>query len=314
MSWIQLPPQNVIYSIIAIYLFLLIITAWIYWIKLTGPKKNTPELISRVKTFWVILFLLSISLILKPTYAVVFWAFISYLALKEYFTIIPTRTVDRRVLFWAYIAIPIQYYWIATHWYGMFTIFIPVYVFLFLPFRMVTLGETGGFLHAIGTLHWGVMMMVYCMSCIAALYMLPPNEHTTYGAQGLIVFLLFLNQFNDAAQYFFGKKFGKHKIIPTVSPNKTVEGFLGGVFSTTLISILFAPYLTPVGHKAACILGLIIACSGFIGDIIISALKRDLGIKDTGQILPGHGGILDRIDSLMFTAPLYFHFIHYFYY
>ncbi len=314
MSWIQLPTQNVLNSIFAIYLLLFVITGWIYWVKFTKPEKNMVELVSRVKTFWVIVLLLGASLILKPSVAIVFWAFVSYLALKEYFTIIPTRPVDRRVLFWAYIAIPIQYYWIAIGWYGMFTVFIPVYVFLFLPLRMVTIGETSGFLRAAGTMHWGVMMMVYCMSCIAALYMLTPNNNPIAGAPGLIVFLLFLNQFNDAAQYFWGKKLGKHKIIPAVSPNKTVEGFVGGAITTTIIAAICAPYLTPLSHAMALMLGIIIACAGFIGDVIVSALKRDLGIKDTGQILPGHGGILDRIDSLMFTAPLYFHFIHYFYY
>jgi phosphatidate cytidylyltransferase len=204
-SWIKLPPLNSLYVIGFVFFLMSLISVWLLLLKHFKPHKNITELTLRVKTFWIIIILLSVSLIVAPTIAIIFWAIVSYLALKEYFTIIPTRHIDRRVLFWAYIAIPIQYYWIASGWYSMFAIFIPVYVFLFLPLRMVTLGETKGFLRAVGTLHWGVMMMVYCMSCIAALYMLDPQKNLAGGIPGLILYLLFLNQLNDVAQFFWGK-------------------------------------------------------------------------------------------------------------
>jgi phosphatidate cytidylyltransferase len=311
-SFLQLPAPAVLYVITCIFSLLLCISVLVYIIS-HYQQRAFSELKSRIKTFWIITILLALSLLVSPPWAIGFWAIISYLALKEYFTLIPTRPIDRRVLFWVYLAIPLQYYWIATSWYGMFAIFIPVYVFLFLPLRMVTLGETKGFLRAVGTLHWGTMMMVYCMSYIAALYMLPQNTNPNGGAAGLILYLLFLNQLNDAAQFFWGKNFGKHKIVPTVSPNKTAEGFIGGGATTVIVALLLAPYITPFSHKDAFLVGLIIAIAGFIGDVIMSALKRDIGVKDTGQLLPGHGGLLDRIDSLLFTTPLYFHFIRYFY-
>lgn len=313
-SWIQFPSPNVLKCLAFVYLLLFSLSSWVFFLKKQNPQKDYTELTRRFKTFWIIALLLGFSLMIKPNIALIFWAFVSYLALKEYFTIIPTRQIDRRVLFWAYISIPLQYYWIAEDWYAMFNIFIPVFVFLFMPFRMVMLGETKGFLRSLGTVHWGVMMMVYCMSYIAAFYMLEPSNNPQGGAVGFILYLLILNQFNDAAQFFWGRNFGKHKIIPKVSPNKTWEGFLGGVVSTILFSLLTAWLITPFTLWHAFLLGLLIACSGFIGDVGMSALKRDLGIKDTGQILPGHGGILDRIDSLLFTTPLYFHFINYFYY
>ncbi|OGT49828.1 MAG: phosphatidate cytidylyltransferase [Gammaproteobacteria bacterium RIFCSPHIGHO2_12_FULL_41_15] len=311
---IQLPLPNVLIIMALIYALLGGISGWVFIAKRFQAHRNFTELTQRIKTFWVIVIVLSFSLFMSTRLAIVFWAMVSYLALKEYFTIIPTRAVDRRILFWAYLSIPLQYYWIATNWYGMFIIFIPVYVFLFMPLRMVILGDTRGFLRSVGTLHWGVMMMVYCMSYLAALYMLTPNNNPQAGVQGLILYLLFLNQFNDAAQFFWGKKFGKHKIIPSVSPNKTIEGFVGGIITTSILAVLLAPYLTPVNFYHAIFLGILIAVAGFIGDVTMSALKRDLCLKDTGQLLPGHGGILDRIDSLLFTTPLYFHFIHYFYY
>jgi phosphatidate cytidylyltransferase len=116
------------------------------------------------------------------------------------------------------------------------------------------------------------------------------------------------------AQYLWGKAFGRHQITPTVSPNKTVEGLIGGIITTTILSYLLAPLLTPLDRWDSISAGLMISTGGFLGDITISALKRDLGVKDSGQLIPGHGGILDRIDSLTYTAPLFFHFLRFYYY
>ena len=111
-----------------------------------------------------------------------------------------------------------------------------------------------------------------------------------------------------------GKLTGRHKVIPKVSPNKTWEGFWGGLTTTTVLAALLAPQLTPLSLTESVCAGLLIGCGGFIGDVTISALKRDIGVKDSGSLLPGHGGILDRIDSLTFTAPLLFHFVYYLHY
>jgi phosphatidate cytidylyltransferase len=242
---------------------------------------------------------------------VVFWAFVSFLALKEYLSLIPTRRADRRVLFWAYLAIPIHYYWVGIAWYGMFIIFIPVYMFLLLPLRMVIIGETEGFLRAAGTLHWGMMTTVFSLSHMAYLLVLDPAKNPAGGGAGLLLYLVFLTQFNDVAQYTWGKLFGKHKVIPKVSPKKTWEGLIGGNLTTLALAVLIAPYLTPLTPYEAAGAGLIIGVFGFIGDVTISALKRDIGVKDSGSLIPGHGGVLDRIDSLTYTAPLFFHYVYY---
>lgn len=193
----------------------------------------------------------------------------------------------------------------------MFIIFIPVYAFLFLPFRLELTGETEGFLKSIGTVQWGLMLLVFNLSHMAYILVLPErNGHVMYGP-ALLFFFVFLTQFNDVMQYVWGKVFGKIKIIPHISPNKTVAGFLGGVFSTVIASILLYNYLTILDLKNAIIVGVIVSTSGFVGDITISAVKRDLKIKDTSQAIPGHGGILDRVDSLTYAAPLFFHYIRY---
>jgi len=130
----------------------------------------------------------------------------------------------------------------------------------------------------------------------------------------MAMFLLVLTELNDVAHYSRGKPLGRHNISPAVSPNKTLEGFVGGVLTTVLLAALLAPWLTPFTRLDALLAGALIAVAGFFGDLSLSALKRDLGIKDSGSLLPGHGGILDRVDSLTYTAPLFFHFTRYFYF
>ncbi len=276
------------------------------------PERNYLELRLRIQTWWWLVLPMLAALTMPSRYAMVIFGLVSFLAFKEFLSIAPTRHADRRVLLLAYLAIPVQYLWVGIAWYGMFIIFIPVYVFLLLPMRMVLVGETRGFLRAAGTIQWGLMTTVFSLSHMAYLLMLP----TTRGVTGamLVFYLVALTQVNDVAQYLWGKAFGKHQAAPTVSPNKTLEGLLGGVATTTFLAWLLAPWLTPMSALHATLAGLLISVFGYIGDIVVSAVKRDIGVKDSGSLLPGHGGILDRLDSLTYTAPLFFHYIYYLYY
>ncbi len=306
--------NRVLVALAGIYLLLIIASLVCFGLKKSRPEKNYRELTQRINSWWVMVSIFTVVMISSPTVSLVFFGFISFLALKEFLSIIPTRRSDRRVIFWAYLAIPFQYYWIAEAWYGMFIIFIPVYLFLLLPMRMVIVGETHNFLRAAGTLHWGLMSLVFSISHVAYLLVLPASETFTTGGAGLVLYLVFLTQFNDVCQYVWGKMLGKHRIIPKVSPNKTWEGFLGGVATTSILGGLLSGFLTPMSFQMGLLGGLIISVFGFVGDVTISALKRDIGVKDSGSLLPGHGGILDRIDSLTYTAPLFFHYIYYFYF
>jgi phosphatidate cytidylyltransferase len=278
------------------------------------PGADYHELASRIRTWWIIIILLGAALILPPLAGIILFAFISYLAFKEYITLIPTRRADHRVLFLAYLAIPLQYYWVAIGWYGVFIVFIPVYVFLLLPLRMVLIGEMDGFIRAAGTVHWGLMVTVFSLSHAAYLLALPASGNPVAGGQGLLLYLLVLTELNDVAQYIWGKSIGRHKVLPKVSPKKTVEGLAGGVATTILAAVILAPMLTPLRPLEAAGMGLVLGLGGFFGDVTISAVKRDLRIKDSGTLLPGHGGILDRVDSLTFTAPLFFHLLYYMHY
>lgn len=304
---------NVLWTLAGVYALLILASVSVGWLRAHRPERDYTELGQRVLSWWVMVTVFSVAILFSRALSIAFFAFVSFLALKEYLSLIPTRRADRRVLFWAYLAIPVQYGWVAAEEYGLFVVFVPVYMFLLLPLRMVIVGETRDFLRAVGTLHWGLMTMVFSLSHVAFLLVLPLASHPVAGGAGLVLYLVVLTELNDVAQYLWGKRFGRRRIVPTVSPNKTWAGFLGGVATTVLLAWALAPLLTPLSWPMALAAGLLIAVGGFVGDVTISALKRDLGVKDSGSLLPGHGGILDRVDSLTYTAPLFFHFVRYFY-
>ncbi len=281
--------------------------------RLTAERRA--ELGARIGTWWIMIAVFSVALIFGRTISIAYFGVASFIALKEYLTLVPTRRVDRRVLLFCYLAIPAQFYFVSIGWYGMFIVFVPVYMFLLVPALMVLGGETEGFLKAVATVHWGLMTCVFAVSHAAYLLALPaPAGNLAAGSAGLLLTLLILTEGNDVSQYVWGRLFGRIRVVPTVSPNKTLAGLLGGVTSTVLLALVVGPILTPYGLAGSAGIGLMIGLAGFIGDIAISAVKRDIGVKDMGSLLPGHGGVLDRIDSLTYTAPLFFHVTYYFFY
>lgn len=308
----NLIPSNPVHlSIAGVFGVLIVASAIVHILRRNDTENHYGELAARVKSWWFMIAIFSLAILTSPVVSVIFFAFLSFLALKEYFSIVPLRKADRRALFWAYLAIPVQYYFVANGLYGLFIVFIPVWVFFLLPFRLIIAGQTEGFLDSTAKISWGLMITVFAVSHAA---MLMQYSNALQGHVGLIMFLAVLNQGNDVAQYVWGKLFGKHKIVPKVSPKKTWEGFIGGALTTIAVAGLIAPLLTPFSLPFALFIGAVIAVTGFIGDVTFSALKRDLQIKDSGNLIPGHGGILDRIDSLSLTAPLFFHCVRYFYY
>jgi phosphatidate cytidylyltransferase len=299
-------------SLAVIFALLLVATAvngLLVWLR---PGKDWRELTLRIRTWWIIIVLFSLAILSPNWLALTFFALVSFMALKEFLTLTPSRQTDRMPLLWMFIAIPINYWLIGINWYGMFVVFIPVYAFLFLPVRMVIAGDTQGFLRYASQHHWSLMTTVFAFSHVAFLLVLPDDGKQT-GAL-LVLFLVGLTEFNDIAQYLWGKSIGRIKVMPTVSPNKTLAGLVGGVATTTLLAALLGPLMTPLSMPLSLLAGFIIGISGFCGDVVMSAIKRDIGVKDSGTLLPGHGGILDRLDSLIFTAPVFFHFIRYFCY
>ena len=303
--------RNALYGIV----FILVIGTLSIWVKrIFRPSDADHELLLRTRSWWVMASIFIFAIAINRALGVLFFALVSFHALKEYLAIIPHRDVDKRLLIWFFLVIPCQYLWVWQAWYGMFIIFIPVYMFLILPLPMILQGETQGFLKAVGCLHWGVMTTVFSLSHAAYLLALPNHVNPVANSAGLLLFLVLLTQLNDVMQYVWGNLLGSVKVTPKVSPNKTLAGVIGGVATTTLLAWFLAPYLTPLQGFEKLGAGLLIGLGGFVGDVSISAVKRDLGIKDTGNLIPGHGGILDRVDSLTYTAPLFFHFVYYLHY
>jgi phosphatidate cytidylyltransferase len=301
---------NIYNTIIAIYA-ILVISFLVTKILEYKTKTKKQELNDRITSWFWMISIFVLAMFLNNTLGVVFLGFISYMAFKEYISIIPTRLADRRIIFYGYLSIIPQYYFAYTQWYEMFIITIPVYLFLFLSFRQMMIGQTEGFINNTGKVNWGAMLFIFAISHSAYLFMLKPIGEVS-GAM-LLLYLFLLTELNDVLQFVCGKIFGKTPIVPKVSPKKTVEGLVGAVIIITILAVLFS-YLTPFSIIQAIGAGLIISLGGFIGDVVVSMIKRDVGVKDASNLIAGHGGVIDRVDSLTYTAPLFFHYIYYIFY
>jgi phosphatidate cytidylyltransferase len=271
------------------------------------------ELAARTRSWWWIVAIVSAVLLAGRDATVIGLAVLCFLALRELLSILPFRAEDRPVLAWLYLAIPAEFALILTGWYGLFAIFLPVYGTGFLLARLVLLGETRGFLHTAGLALTALLVAVYGIGHLGFLVVLPLAHPAPLGGTGMLLFLLVTVQAGDVAQYAAGRLLGGARILPRVSPGKTWAGFAGGLVATAGLGALLGPLLTPFGPASGAATGLLLGALGFAGDVTISAIKRDLGLKDTGALLPGHGGVFDRIDSLVLSGPVFFHLVRYFY-
>jgi phosphatidate cytidylyltransferase len=267
---------------------------------------------ARVRAWWVMSVAFAIAVASGGVGSVVLFALISLLALREFVTLSPTGRVDHAALVWSFFLVtPVQYVLVGVQWYGFFSIMIPVYAFLFVTARLVLAGETERFLERAATIQWGLMICVYCISYAPALLLLDVKGYEGENAK-LLFFLVVVVQLSDVFQYVWGKLVGRHPIAPTVSPNKTWEGFLGGIVCAVLLGTSLW-WITPFNPWQAALMALAIAVMGFVGGLVMSAVKRDRGVKDYGSLIEGHGGVLDRVDSLLFAAPLFFHLTRFFF-
>ena len=306
-----------IVALLAGILGLLVLASAIGWVlgqrvQAEAGQAVVANLNARVRAWWVMTAVFAAALATGGIGSVILFGLTSFIALREFITLTPTRRADHRILFWAFfVFVPVQYWLVATQWYGLFVIFIPVYAFLFVPVRSVLAGDTEDFLARTAKIQWGLMVAVYCVSHAPALLMLDIPGYAGENAK-LLLYLIVVVQLSDVLQYVFGKTLGRHKIVPKVSPNKTWEGTVGGIAAATLIGTALW-WATPFNPWEAAGIALVINLAGFAGGLCMSAIKRDRGIKDFGSLIQGHGGVLDRIDSLCFAAPLFFHLVRYLY-
>ncbi len=262
----------------------------------------------RVTAWWWMVGLLVVAFAVGPGAVIGLFAVVSLLAMRELYALVPFRPVDRSTLLAAmFVAVPVQYALLWSSWVGLFAVFVPVWGFLVLSVRVATSGEPDGFLARVASAQYGLMIGVYCLSHAPALLMLriPGFEGHEWK---LLVWLLLVVQFGDVLQYLWGKGLGRTPVAPRVSPQKTVEGLVGGAASATALAAATS-FLTPFPVPVAAGLGLLVTLAGFCGGLVMSAIKRDAGVKDYGGLLAGHGGVMDRVDSLAFAAPVLFHLV-----
>jgi len=308
-SAIDLAPQ--IQYVIAIILAILIIATTTFWIwNKLKPSKLVDEMIIRTKSWWGMCFIFLFAATVNPIITYIGLAFLSFFTLREIYTLLKLRDSDRNTLLACYLSIPIQYYFAYQGWYTMFLIFIPVFMFIVIPFMLVLSGDTKDIIRSMCILPTSLMLGIFGISHLALLVSFPEMNNENISGKALLLFLIFITEANDIMQFIFGKIFGKNKILPKISPNKTWEGFIGGVISTTIIGY-FMGFLTPLDSWQIILVSFCIAVFGFMGDAIISAVKRDFGVKDMGNAIPGHGGFLDRVDSLSTTSSPFFHLVYF---
>lgn len=295
------------------FLALASLITWVLKLRVSPATQGTVDnLVARVKAWWGMVLVFGIAIGTGGRGSLVMFAIVSFLALREVMTLLPTRRADHRAMLWTFfIFLPLQYWLVWIEWYGLFALLIPVYAYLLLPSVQVLGGDTEDFLARTSRLQWALMICVFCVSHAPALLILKIPGYAGQNAK-LLLFLVVVTEMSDVLQYTCGKLFGRHKAVPTVSPNKTIEGYLGGgLLATALGAALW--WATPFAPLQAAAMALVIVVAGIAGGLVMSAVKRDRQVKDFGALLPGHGGVLDRIDSLCFSAPLFFHLTRFFF-
>lgn len=275
-----------------------------------GGNAAIENLNARIQAWWVMTLCLGIALLGGATGVILLFALCSFAALREFITLTDTRRADHWALAAAFfVVLPVQYGLVWAEWYGLYSIFIPVYAFLLMPIVAALRADTDRFLMRIAEAQWALMLCVFCVSHVAALLLLDIPGYEGRNVL-LIAFLVLVVQLSDVLQYVWGKLLGRHKIAPGLSPSKTWEGFLGGTLSATLIGAALW-WITPFTPLQAAYLSFVIVLMGFFGGLVLSAVKRDRGVKDWGHLIAGHGGFIDRLDSVIFSAPVFFHLVRY---
>lgn len=279
-----------------------------------APDRDAPlieNLNARVDAWWGMAALLALAFLAGKTGVIVLFALISFAALREVLTLATTREADHWALFAAFfIVLPLQFWLVWDEWYGFYSIFVPVYAFLLLPVVSVLHGDTRDIFIRIAESQWALMICVYAVSHVPALLTLRIEGYEGRGVL-LIAFLVIVVQIADVLQLTWDRLIGRHLIAPTVSASRSWEGMVFGTASATMVgTALF--WITPFSPWQAALMSLAITVMGYSGALVLNAVKRDRGVKDWGHLIPGHGGFIDRMDSVLFAAPIFFHLTRYF--
>jgi phosphatidate cytidylyltransferase len=303
----------------------------VVWLAVSVDKQSVDkqgDRLDSLKTWWVLVLIFCATVLAGHVAVAVMFALASWLGLREFMRLTKWSEGNAAARRWIFLIVPIQFSWVVLGWFELFWLTIPVACLLIIAATTAVASETKGFLRETTMITWGLLLIVFCLSHAAMFLALPESSNLVAGNAGWIVYLVLLTETNDIAQALWGRQFGRHQVTSRVSPHKTWEGLLLGICTTVIIAVILAPFLTPLHHGPSreialvelvspflwpALAGALIAIGGFFGDITMSAVKRDVGVKDSSSLLPGQGGMLDRIDSLTFTAPILFYFVYWLY-
>ena len=261
---------------------------------------------TRVRSWWAIVILFTLALIAGKIGLLVLTAFASFAALREFLTLTNKRRADHLSLALGFfVVLPLQYVFIGLDWQGLFSVFIPVYAFLMLPIVSALRGNSDRFLIRVAETQWALMIAVFCVSHVPALLTIKFEGYPADRGVLLIAFLIMVVQFGDLLDFFFGRRIGKTRIIPQVS-SKTWEGMACGVACASIIGGFLA-WLTPFGIFGAMAMAALASTVGMFGNLVFAAIKHDRGVKDWSHLIPGQGGFMDQLDSVIFAAPVFYH-------
>jgi phosphatidate cytidylyltransferase len=265
----------------------------------------------RVHAWWAFCSILAAGFFIGHTAIVVLFGLLSFWAMREFITITPTRPGDHPTLTLVIFFIaPLQYVLVGLGNYPLYSVVIPVYGFLFIPPLIALAGDYKRFLERTAKIQAAILICVYSLSYAPALLTLQLDPRLGPGANTrLLFFFVLMVQLSDALQYAWAQIPSRHMIAPTINATKTWEGLLGGSASVTLIGgvLWWATPFQGSNFWMAAAMSLVISLMSFAGGLTLSAIKRDRGVRDYGTLVEGHGGVLDRIDSICFAAPVFFH-------
>jgi phosphatidate cytidylyltransferase len=319
------------------------ITAWLMmWTILALGillGREVTVLLFGLVSFWALREFITMTPTRRGDHRTLFWTFFLFTPLQYLLVMIGRSFVEDNS-------------WYGFDFYGLYSIMIPVYASLFIPARIALSGDHKRFLERVAKIQAGLLICVYSLSYAPAMLDLdlwqqegkveerqqenqPPNGSVfpegefvdadgqrwvqwseRHGSNaGLLFYLVLLVQLGDIFQFAWDRIAGKHVIAPSISAGKTWEGFLGCVLTTSLCGVIvWFTGVTPFTWYGSALMGLVIATMGFAGSLTMSAIKRDRGVTDYGTLVQGHAGVLDRIDSMCFAAPVFFHLTRYFLY
>lgn len=274
------------------------------------PNPVLDTYMTRVGSWWGMIALIGLALLSGKVGVMILFAFASFAALREFLSLTTKARADHISLALAFFAVlPLQYLFVALGWDGLYTVFIPVYAFLLLPMVSALRGNADKYLIRVAETQWGLMIAVFCVSHVPALMTI---DLPGYGERSvlLIAFLVMVVQLGDLLEYFFGRRIGRRKIAPGLSP-KTLEGMACGVLSAMAIGATLS-WITPFGVIGAAVMAGVASVVGMLGNLVFAAIKRDRGVKDWSHLIPGQGGFVDQLDSVIFAAPIFYHLTMFF--